>query len=260
MRTSTNEATRMATIESSLGTLNDRQREAASCGDAPLLIIAGAGTGKTTTLAHRVAYQIANGVDPGRILLLTFSRRAAGEMLRRVDSLLRVSYSVGPPQGPTRAGNSSVWGGTFHAMATRLLRLHGRSIGLDPGFTILDRTDAEDLLNFVRTELGLSRRERRFPQKATCFDIYSRCVDTGRPLELVLESAFPGAAITPTTCGRSSAATSTARPTSRCSTTTISCCSGAVSCETPRRAERYGRASIACWWTSIKIRTRCRRR
>jgi len=191
MQRSTNEAAGLAAIEASLGSLNDRQREAASSGDGPLLIIAGAGTGKTTTLAHRVAYQIATGVDPGRILLLTFSRRAAGEMLRRVDSLLRVRASAGVSAAPPRTGNSSVWGGTFHGMATRLLRLHGRSIGLDPGFTILDRTDAEDLMNFVRTELGLSRRERRFPQKATCFDIYSRCVDTGQRLELVLESAFP---------------------------------------------------------------------
>ncbi|MCJ7797148.1 MAG: ATP-dependent helicase, partial [Thermoleophilia bacterium] len=187
---STNEAARLATVEASLGSLNERQRQAASCGNGPLLIIAGAGTGKTTTLAHRVAYQITTGVDPGRILLLTFTRRAAGEMLRRVDSLLRARHSVGTSAAP-RTGNSSVWGGTFHAIATRLLRLHGRSIGLDPGFTILDRTDAEDLMNFVRTELGLSRRERRFPQKATCFDIYSRCVDTGQRLELVLESAFP---------------------------------------------------------------------
>ena len=184
-------ATQQAALEASLGSLNERQREAASCGNEPLLIIAGAGTGKTTTLAHRVAYQIATGVDPGRILLLTFTRRAAGEMLRRVDALLRIRSSAGTSTSAPRQGNSSVWGGTFHAIATRLLRLHGRSIGLDPGFTILDRTDAEDLLNFVRTELGLSRRERRFPQKATCFDIYSRCVDTGERLEPVLESVFP---------------------------------------------------------------------
>ena len=191
MQRSMNETAGMTAVEASLDSLNDRQREAASCGNGPLLIIAGAGTGKTTTLAHRVAYQIATGVDPGRILLLTFTRRAAGEMLRRVDSLLRVRPSVGASSAPPRTSNGSVWGGTFHAIATRLLRLHGRSIGLDPGFTILDRTDAEDLMNFVRTELGLSRRERRFPQKATCFDIYSRCVDTGERLELVLESAFP---------------------------------------------------------------------
>jgi len=181
----------IAAAEASLESLNKRQREAASCGNGPLLIIAGAGTGKTTTLAHRVAYQIATGVDPGRILLLTFTRRAAGEMLRRVESLLRIRHSAGTAAMPPRTKDRSVWGGTFHATATRLLRLHGRSIGLDPGFTILDRTDAEDLMNFVRTELGLSRRERRFPQKATCFDIYSRCVDTGGRLEPVLESAFP---------------------------------------------------------------------
>ena len=89
-------------LEDSLSSLNERQREAASCGNQPLLIIAGAGTGKTTTLAHRVAYQIATGVDPGRILLLTFTRRAAGEMLRRVDSLLRVRHSVGVPVEPSR--------------------------------------------------------------------------------------------------------------------------------------------------------------
>ena len=98
---STTQATRMAAVEDSLGLLNERQREAASCGNGPLLIVAGAGTGKTATLVHRVAWLIARGVDPGRILLLTFTRRAAAEMLRRVDALLRIRHSVGVPVEPS---------------------------------------------------------------------------------------------------------------------------------------------------------------
>ncbi len=174
--------------------LNPSQAAAAAHGSGPLLIIAGAGTGKTATLAHRVAHLIASGTPPGRILLLTFTRRAAGEMLRRVESLLRAPHGAGANgsvPGATAQAPTKVWGGTFHAVGVRLLRLHGRSIGLDPGFTILDRYDSEDLMNLVRTELGLSSRERRFPQKGTCLDIYSRCTNTGDRLDSVLETAFP---------------------------------------------------------------------
>ncbi|MCA9073749.1 MAG: ATP-dependent helicase [Planctomycetaceae bacterium] len=178
-----------------LADLNGPQREAATHGMGPLLIVAGAGTGKTTTLAHRVAHLITKGIDPGRILLLTFTRRASAEMLRRVDSIL---------QEMDRAGVSrKVWGGTFHAVATRLLRRHGKKIGLSPDFTILDRTDSEDLMQVVRTDLGLgeskekkgSRRrqqdETRFPLKGTCLNIYSRAVNTQPPLKQVLQKDFP---------------------------------------------------------------------
>jgi DNA helicase-2/ATP-dependent DNA helicase PcrA len=175
--------------ESLLSQLNTEQRAAASHGDGPLLIVAGAGTGKTTTLAHRVAYLIARGVPPGRILLLTFTRRAAAEMLRRVDALLRAAS--GTDALPDGLSDARVWGGTFHAVATRLLRLHGESLGLPPSFTILDRGDAEDLMHAVRTGLDLGSSGRRFPQKATCLDIYSRCVNAAEPLDHVLTTRFP---------------------------------------------------------------------
>ena len=174
------------TAEALLCDLNPGQRAAASHGSSPLLIVAGAGTGKTNTLAHRVAYLISAGTDPGRILLLTFSRRAAQEMVRRVDGLLRHGQERG-----TAPGGKKVWGGTFHAIAARLLRVHGRDIGLEPNFTILDRSDAEDLMHMVRTDLDLGRKGKRFPQKGTCLDIYSRCVNAQLPLEDVLKMAFP---------------------------------------------------------------------
>ncbi|HEY1906030.1 MAG TPA: ATP-dependent helicase [Myxococcaceae bacterium] len=164
--------------------LNEAQREAVLHGDAPLLVVAGAGTGKTTTLAHRVAQLIGRGVPPERILLLTFARRAASELLRRVDGLLgRASTD--------RPASSRVWGGTFHSVATRLLRQHGERIGLHPGFTIHDRGDSEDLLELLRAELELGRGKRRFPRKATCLDIYSRFVNARAPLDSVLARGFP---------------------------------------------------------------------
>src|SRR5271157_152576 len=200
------------TIEDLLQKLNPQQREAATHGDSPLLIVAGAGTGKTATLVHRVAWLIAGGADPGRILLLTFTRRAAAEMLRRVENMLR-QLAVGDcpnsrPASIEHADNSSgengtvpftprrfqvarLWGGTFHAVATRLLRRYGKAIGLPPGFTIHDRADAEDLMNVVRTELGLAKTDQRFPRKGTCMDIYSRCVNAREKLEVALVRHFP---------------------------------------------------------------------
>jgi DNA helicase-2/ATP-dependent DNA helicase PcrA len=179
-----------------LAGLNEQQRAAVLHGDEPLLVVAGAGTGKTATLAHRVAHRITTGTDPGRILLLTFTRRAAGEMLRRVDEILRrleteaLSQESAAPA--TRApASAKVWGGTFHAIASRLLRLHGRAIGLEPSFTILDRADAEDLMGMLRTELGLAKSDRRFPLKSTCMDIYSRCVNARESVELAVEAHFP---------------------------------------------------------------------
>ncbi len=167
--------------------LNPEQLAAAQHGDGPLLIVAGAGTGKTATLVHRVAYLIGQGADPRRILLLTFTRRAAAEMLRRVEALLA---ATGDGRG---AGGASVrvWGGTFHAIAARLLRIHARDIGMQPDFTILDRGDAEDLMHVARTALGLGRGGSRFPQKSTCLDVYSRCVNAQLPLNEVLHTAFP---------------------------------------------------------------------
>ncbi len=169
--------------------LNPQQREAASHARGPLLIIAGAGTGKTATLVHRVAHLIAQGTDPRRILLLTFTRRAAAEMLRRVEGLLVQLEGAGA--GRSKFGGTRVWGGTFHAISTRLLRQYGKSIGLPPEFSIHDRSDSEDLLNVVRTELGLAKTDKRFPRKGTCMSIYSRCVNARQRLGPVLKQFFP---------------------------------------------------------------------
>ncbi|HEX6000641.1 MAG TPA: ATP-dependent helicase [Hyphomicrobiaceae bacterium] len=151
----------------------------------PLLIIAGAGSGKTNTLAHRVAHLIVNGANPARMLLLTFSRRAAAEMERRVERI------VGQALGGTLTGSAIGWSGTFHAVGARLLRLYAHAIGLDPGFTIHDREDSADLISLVRHDLGLSEKAERFPLKATCLGIYSRAVNAAEPLDVVLGRQFP---------------------------------------------------------------------
>jgi len=183
-------------INEVLARLNPQQQEAATHGEGPLLVIAGAGTGKTATLVHRVAWMIAEGVDPGRILLLTFTRRAAAEMLRRVDAILRHLAEARSDAGQAdanlrRVKSSRIWGGTFHAIATRLLRRYGKTIGLTPDFTIHDRTDSEDLLNVVRTELKLAKTDKRFPRKGTCMAIYSRCVNSREKLATVIEKHYP---------------------------------------------------------------------
>jgi len=153
----------------------------------PLLVIAGAGSGKTNTLAHRVAHLLAAGADPHRILLMTFSRRAASEMTRRVERIAR--KTLGDRGGALGAGLT--WAGTFHGIGARLLRDYAERIGLDPGFTIHDREDSADLINLVRHDLGLSKTESRFPMKATCLSIYSRCVNSGLPLDQVLGVHYP---------------------------------------------------------------------
>jgi DNA helicase-2/ATP-dependent DNA helicase PcrA len=168
--------------------LNPQQRAAAlHADDRPLLIIAGAGSGKTNTLAHRVAHLIARGADPSAILLLTFSRRAAHEMIRRVEHLIAASSST----RLQRAAALLNWAGTFHAMGARLLREFAERIGLSPQFTIHDREDSADLLNLVRHEQGLAATEKRFPAKATCLAIYSRTVNSEEPLDRVLGTVFP---------------------------------------------------------------------
>ncbi len=176
-----------------LKTLNVEQRRAVEHGvvatganiAGPLLVIAGAGSGKTNTLAHRVAHLIVKGADPGRILLLTFSRRAAAEMERRAERIIAAAL------GPSRVGRQIGWSGTFHAVGARLLRTHARAIGLDPSFTVHDREDAADQMNLVRHEKGLSEKDKRFPLKATCLAIYSRAVNAAEPLETVLLKQFP---------------------------------------------------------------------
>ena len=170
----------MAAIEA-FEKLNERQREAAQFGDWPLLIIAGAGTGKTNTLAHRVAHLLLEGKSPERLLLLTFTRRAAIEMTRRAQRIVgEVMREVRLP-----------WSGTFHSVANRLIRRHCKRLGLDESFSVLDRGDAADLMDVVRHERGLSKSERRFPRKDTCLAIYSHRVNTQRPLKETLAAVFP---------------------------------------------------------------------
>lgn len=174
-----------------LARLNDEQRSAVMHGGAeparPLLVIAGAGSGKTNTLAHRVAQLIVNGADPRRILLMTFSRRAASEMTRRAE---RIVTQVLGAKGATLAGGLE-WAGTFHAIGARLLRDYAAHIGLDPAFTIHDRGDSADLMDLVRHELGFSQTEKRFPAKGTCLAIYSRTVNAQAELETMLRRYFP---------------------------------------------------------------------
>ena len=175
-----------------LAKLNPEQRRAAEHGgpsllDATaLLIIAGAGSGKTNTLAHRVAHLVVGGIDPRRIMLLTFSRRAAAEMQRRVERI--TSEVLGPNARVLGAGMN--WSGTFHAIGARLLREYASEIGLNREFTIHDREDSADLMNLVRHDLGLSNKDRRFPMKGTCLSIYSRTVNAQANLEEILNRHF----------------------------------------------------------------------
>jgi len=180
-----------------LDKLNPQQRRAVEYGglpaanSGPLLIIAGAGSGKTATLAHRVAWLIEQGADPCRIMLLTFSRRAAAEMTRRVDLLLSEFNRE-------RAGalcEPLSWAGTFHAIGARLLREYAETIGLAAAFTIHDREDSADLVNLVRYDLGYSKMEKRFPAKGTCLAIYSRVVNSENKLDDILSRSFPWCAV-----------------------------------------------------------------
>ena len=178
-----------------LETLNREQRRAVEHGvrkknAAPgtaLLVIAGAGSGKTNTVAHRVAHLIVNGADPRRILLMTFSRRAAAEMTRRVERIAR--QVMGSSAGVMT--EALTWAGTFHGIGARLLREYADQIGIAPAFTIHDREDSADLMNLVRHERGLSKTESRFPTKGTCLAIYSRCINAELAIEEVVGMTFP---------------------------------------------------------------------
>src|SRR5690349_8442778 len=155
--------------------LNPQQLAAVTAGAGPALVIAGAGSGKTRTLVYRVAYLIDSGVDPSNILLLTFTRKSAQEMLERAGDLIGMS-------------SHRVCGGTFHSVANLLLRRYGRSIGIEPGFTILDRGDAEDLIALVRSQLGLNEKDKRFPRKGSIMEMLSKSENTLRNLdEIILE-------------------------------------------------------------------------
>jgi DNA helicase-2/ATP-dependent DNA helicase PcrA len=157
----------------------------------PLLVVAGAGSGKTSTLAHRVARLIQSGADPQRILLLTFSRRAANEMVQRAGGVLQRVLKTS-----SQAVAGLPWAGTFHSIGARLLREYAGRIGLESSFTIHDRADSEDLMGMVRQDIGLAAgsgtaSQKRFPLKGTCLAIYSRVVNSRDPLDRVLQSTFP---------------------------------------------------------------------
>lgn len=160
--------------------LTDEQERAATHGGGHLLIVAGAGTGKTTTLAARLAHLVDTGVAPEHILLLTFSRRAAAELTQRAEVVIGARIAA------------ACWSGTFHAMANRFLRRYGRAIALDPNFTVLDQADAADLLAYLRDEQQpADGRRRRRTNKDALASIWSRCVNTRRPLVEVLERWYP---------------------------------------------------------------------
>ena len=167
--------------------LNPAQRAAACAGDEPLLILASAGTGKTNTLAHRVAHLILRGAAPERILLLTFTRRAALEMTRRAQRIVAEAVS-------NERAIRLPWSGTFHAVANKLIRKNAGRVGLTESFTVLDRGDAADLMDVVRHDLGYSKVDassRRFPRKDTCLAVYSHKVNTQGALRGTLETVFP---------------------------------------------------------------------
>ncbi|WP_374991402.1 ATP-dependent helicase [Bradyrhizobium sp. LHD-71] len=177
-----------------LDALNPAQRRAVEHGvtagghiGPPLLVIAGAGSGKTNTLAHRVAHLIVCNADPRRILLMTFSRRAAAEMAKRVERIAR--KILGDKAGVM--ADALTWAGTFHGIGARLLRDYADQIGVDPAFTIHDREDSADLMNLVRHELGFSKTESRFPTKGACLAIYSRCVNAESDIAQVIGQFFP---------------------------------------------------------------------
>ena len=177
--------------------LNEAQRRAVTFGDplpggrgvdaGAMLVVAGAGTGKTMTLAHRVGHLVLAGVPPARILLLTFSRRAAREMTRRARRIVAQALAG---QGRGEAVKLP-WAGTFHSVANRLLREYAANLGLDPGFSVLDRGDAADLMDVARQELGLGEGRRRFPRKDACLAIYSRSVNGRADLADCLAEGWP---------------------------------------------------------------------
>jgi len=158
--------------------LNEQQLAAVTAPPGPQLIIAGAGSGKTRTLTYRVAYLLENGIDPRNILLLTFTNKAARQMLDRVANLLPVD-------------SSGIWGGTFHSVGNRMLRRHGSALGYNNGFTIMDREDQKDLINTVVASAGIDPKEIRFPKGDVLAELFSFVVNTETPLEKLLAEKFP---------------------------------------------------------------------
>jgi DNA helicase-2/ATP-dependent DNA helicase PcrA len=185
---------------SSSPSLNSAQRKAVAYGEpvpekgfraGPLLVIAGAGTGKTMTIAHRVAHLVVQGVDPARIMLLTFTRRAAHEMRRRSHDIVRETLGDTLGNKAQALIQRLVWAGTFHSIGNRLLRHYARHLQLEPSFTVIDRGDSADLLDEIRAQLGFAAKEQRFPRKDTCLAIYSWRINTQKSLTEALEQQFP---------------------------------------------------------------------
>src|SRR5579872_2304909 len=181
--------------------LNGPQRKAVTFGEplpdnkgiksGPLLIVAGAGTGKTDTLAHRVAHLVIHGVDPARILMLTFTRRAAAEMRRRAYEIAKKALNEALGGVSQTITQRLSWAGTFHSIGNRLLRHYARHLKLDPQFSVIDRGDSADVLDGLRQELGFASKEQRFPRKETCLQIYSYRVNTQKSLKETLEQQYP---------------------------------------------------------------------
>jgi DNA helicase II / ATP-dependent DNA helicase PcrA len=180
--------------------LNTPQRRAVTFGQpladgkgvqsGPLLVVAGAGTGKTETIAHRAAWLAMNGVDPARILLLTFTRRAAAQMRRRAHDIMRTTLGDTLGNKAQAMLQRLAWAGTFHSIGNRLLRHYGRHVNLEPGYTVIDRSDSADLFDNLRQELKLTEQSQRFPRKDTCLAIYSWRINTQKTLHETLEQQF----------------------------------------------------------------------
>jgi DNA helicase-2/ATP-dependent DNA helicase PcrA len=182
--------------------LNASQRRAATFGTAakgngvaagPLVMLAGAGTGKTSTLAHRAAHLVLNGVDPARILMLTFSQRAAQEMIRGAQTIVSQVMTDRGKLGDRSVQSRLLWSGTFHSVGNRILRLFASHLGLDPSFTVLSRADAADFMGAIHHDLGFSSKEKRLPRTDACLWIYSRRVNTRLSLNQTLADHLPRA-------------------------------------------------------------------
>jgi DNA helicase-2/ATP-dependent DNA helicase PcrA len=158
--------------------LNSAQLKAVQSTEGPYLVIAGAGSGKTRVLVHRVAYLVEKGIKPAEILLLTFTRKAALEMLRRASLLLDERCS-------------KVSGGTFHSFANIILRQYASVLGLSNNFTILDESDAQDTVNLIRTQLGFHKQQKRFPRKKAITELISKSVNKSQDLDIVLYDEYP---------------------------------------------------------------------
>jgi DNA helicase-2/ATP-dependent DNA helicase PcrA len=157
--------------------LNESQYQVATTFDGPLLVVAGAGSGKTRTLTYRVARMVESGIPPESILLLTFTRKAAQEMLRRAATLLD-------------ARCQKVAGGTFHSFANLMLRRYAQVLGFQPGFTILDQGDSEDVIGLLREQAGLNTKIRRFPNKSTIQAMFSKAVNKVMPVQEIVERYY----------------------------------------------------------------------